>query len=42
MQAVEECDMVIAMYRDRNVPMKLYDFEHTVNVTLDTNRALQC
>lgn len=36
MQAVRgKCDMVIAMYHDQgHVPMKLYDFEHTVNVTL--------
>ncbi|MBK94081.1 MAG: 4-hydroxythreonine-4-phosphate dehydrogenase PdxA [Planctomycetaceae bacterium] len=36
MQAVRgKCDMVVAMYHDQgHVPMKLYDFEHTVNVTL--------
>ena len=36
MQAVRgKCDMVIAMYHDQgHVPMKLMDFEHTVNVTL--------
>ncbi len=29
------CDLVVAMYHDQgHVPMKLLDFEHTVNVTL--------
>ena len=36
MQAVRGAyDMVVAMYHDQgHVPMKLLDFEHTVNVTL--------
>lgn len=36
MQAVRgKCQMVVAMYHDQgHVPMKLMDFEHTVNVTL--------
>ena len=36
MQAVRgKCDMIVAMYHDQgHVPMKLLDFEHTVNVTL--------
>ena len=30
-----KCDLVVAMYHDQgHVPMKLMDFEHTVNVTL--------
>jgi 4-hydroxythreonine-4-phosphate dehydrogenase len=36
MQGVRgKCDMIVAMYHDQgHVPMKLLDFEHTVNVTL--------
>jgi len=36
MQAVRgKCDLIVAMYHDQgHVPMKLLDFEHTVNVTL--------
>jgi len=36
MQAVRgKCDLVVAMYHDQgHVPMKLMDFEHTVNITL--------
>ena len=36
MQAARgKCDLVVAMYHDQgHVPMKLMDFEHTVNVTL--------
>lgn len=36
MQAVRgSCDLIVAMYHDQgHVPMKMFDFEHTANVTL--------